>query len=231
METIIPPLIAGLFTLLVAILTERWRNRQLKTSGYLPKVDNQAAYEMAYRGTLHNLAGRRRECRVQTKTGKAWLREAAYLHRPSSRAGQNDAIDDIKSAVTASTMIAQDIHCDQHFLENEIRAKLQLRIGNRPAAQILQIRRDAIHAAELYQQIIQSQMRILSMIDRMQFIFGIALFGIGAFLLAMIPSAWSALSGLPPGALNVEWMFQFWVIYTVVSLGCMGGGIALLLGR
>ena len=232
MENIIPPVIAGIFTLLAAWLSERWRRRQLGTNGVTARVSNQAAYEMAYRGILHDMAGRRRKCRRQTRTGKAWLREASYQHGPSSRAGQNDAIADVKAAVIASSMIDQEIRCDELFLENAISAKLQERIGNRPAAQVTQIRRDAMQSAALYQQIIQSQMRRLNMISStVQFILGTSLFAVAALLLAMIPSSWAALNGLPPGVLASEWILQFKITYVVVSVGLLSGGIALLFAR
>ena len=61
-----------------------------------------------------------------------------------------------------------------------------------------------------------------------QFISGIALFGIGALLLVMIPSAWSTLNGLPPETLLAEWELQLKFIYIAVSVSFLGGGIALL---
>lgn len=232
MENIIPPIIAGIFTLLAPVFTEWWRRQQLKTDGVAPKVINPAAYEMAYRGTLHELAGRRRKCRRQAKTGKAWLREATYQHRPSARAGRNDAIDDVKMAVVASTMIDQVIHCDERFLESEMSGRLQVRIGSRPAAQILQSKHDARQAAELYQQAIQGQMRRLNMISSaVQLFFGVALFGTGAFLLAMIPSVWPAFNGLHPEVLTSEWVFQLKASYAAVGIASLSGGIALLLRR
>ena len=237
MENIIPSVIGGLFAIFAAILApilSDWlRRRQLgTTTGAAPKIINQAAYELAYRGTLHNLAGRRRRCRRQIRTGKAWLREAAYQHKPSSRAGWNDAIDDIRAVVIASTTISQDIHCDERFLESEIGAKLQARLGDRPVAQVLQIRRDALQSAALYQRIIQSQMRRLNMISStVQFVGGTILFGIGALLLAMIPSAWAFLNGLSPQDIAPGLMLQIRIIYVAASLGLLVGGIVLLFTR
>ena len=184
---------------------------------------------MAYRGRLHEQAGQSLKCREQVKVGKAWLRQAAYQHKTSARAGQNDAISDIKAAIIASTLIDPAIRCDQRFLESEINAKLQARIGNRPAAQILQTRRDAVQTAARYQRIIASQMRRLKMISSVAlFISGVALFGIGALLLVMIPSAWSTLNGVPPGTIVSEWALQLKVIHVAGGVSFLGVGIALL---
>lgn len=223
-------IIASFITLLTALVSRIGTGQQARTARATPRAIDQAAYEMAYRGRLHELAGQHRQCREQVKIGKMWLRQAADQDRPSARAGQNDAINDIKAAITASTVIGGGIRCDQHFLESEINGKLQARIGNRPAAQILQIRRDAVQTAALHQQIIASQMmRRLKMISSVaQFISGIALFGIGALLLVMIPSAWSTLNGLPPETLLAEWELQLKFIYIAVSVSFLGGGIALL---
>ena len=232
MENITPPVIGGLFAVFVAILSHWLRGRQLgTTTDATPKIINQAAYELAYRGTLHNLAGRCRKCRRQVRTGKAWLREAAYQHKPSSRAGCNDAIDDITAVVIASTTIGQDIRCDERFLESEIGAKLQARLGDRPVAQVLQIRRDALQSAALYQRIIQSQMRELNMISTVQFISGTILCGIGALLLAMIPSAWAFLNGLSSQDIAPGLVLQISIIYIAASLGLLVGGIVLLFTR
>lgn len=244
METIIAAVITGVFAIISAVIAAAfaaifrdWRRRwQLETTGDAPKVTNQAAYELAYRGTLHNLAGRRRKCRRkcdrQIKTGNDWLREAAYQHKPSSRAGWNDAIDDIMTAVIASTTIGPDIRCDEQFLESQISAKLQARFGNRPAAQVLQIRCDAIQSAALYQEIIPTQMRRLNMIiSTVQFLTGTILFGIGALLIAMIPSALALLNGLPPQDLTPDLMLRISIIYLAASFGLLIGGMVLMFTR
>lgn len=64
-----------------------------------------------------------------------------------------------------------------------------------------------------------------------QFILGTSLFAVAALLLAMIPSSWAALNGLPPGVLASEWILQFKITYVVVSVGLLSGGIALLFAR
>lgn len=232
MEIIIPPIIAGIFILLAPFITEWRRNLQLQTSGSLPRAANQAAYEMAYRGALHELAGRRLKCRQQTRTGKAWLRQAASQHRPSYRAGQKDAIDDVKMAVVSSTTINQVIHCDERFLESELSAKLQLRIGNRPTAQILQSQHDARQAAELYRQIIQAQMRRQTMIsDTLHLFVSAVLFGTGAFALAFIPSVWPAFNGFHPDVLTSGEVLQLKVVYVLFSSATLLSGFAMLLRR
>lgn len=232
MEIIIPPIIAGIFVLLAPFITEWRRNQQLKTSRSLPRAANQAAYEMAYRGTLHNLAGRRRKCRPQARTGQAWLRQATYQHRPSARAGQKDAIDDVKMAVVSSTTVDPVIHCDENFLESELSARLQLRIGNRPATQILQSQHDARQAAELYRQIIQAQMRRLTMFsDTLHLFVSVVIFGAGAFELAFIPSVWPELNGLHPEVLTSEGVLRLKVAYVTIGVGVLFAGIAMLLRR
>ena len=64
-----------------------------------------------------------------------------------------------------------------------------------------------------------------------QFILGASLFGVAALLLAMIPSSWAALNGVPPDVLASEWILQFKITYVVVSVGLLSGGIALLFAR
>lgn len=235
MEIIIAAVIAGVLAIISAfiagalapIFLDWWHRRRLETTGAAPKVTNQAAYELAYRGKLHNLAGRRRKCDRQIKTGNDWLREAAYQHKPSSRVGWNDAIDDIMTAVIASTAIGQDIRCDEQFLEIQISSKLCARFGNRPVAQVSQIRCDAMQSAALYQEIIQLQMRRLEMIHRtVRSRIGTIPFGIGAFLLAMIPSARTLLNGL-----SSDLILLISIIYVVVSIGLLIGGIVLLFTR
>ena len=61
-----------------------------------------------------------------------------------------------------------------------------------------------------------------------QFIGGIILFAAAALLFSMIPSTWAALNGLPPEILAPGWILQLKIIYAVVSVGFLGGGIALL---
>ena len=144
--------------LLLGALLGAWATQRLWSA--TPGQLNQTAYEMAYRGTLHNLAGRHIKSRQQAGNGTAWLREAAYLHKQSSRAGRDDATDDIKDAVIASTTtIGPAIRCDANFLERQISAKLQSRMGNRPATQSQQTLDDALQSAALYQQIMQRHMQ------------------------------------------------------------------------
>lgn len=229
MEILLEAIITIIVSVFGALLPKLWPGQQGGTARTMPRAVDRAAYEMAYRGMLHEQAGKLRKCRRRTETGKAWLRQAAYQHRKSARTGQNDAINDIKAAITASAMIDRGIRPDQRFLESEINAKLHTRIGNRPAAQILQTQCDAVQTAALYQRIITSQMRSLKMISSVaQYIGGVFLFTAAALLLVMIPRAWSTISGLPPETFAAEWLLPFWIIYAAVSLGFLGGGIALL---
>ena len=68
-------------------------------------------------------------------------------------------------------------------------------------------------------------------ISMVQFISGTILFGIGALLLAMIPSAWTFFNGLSSQDITPGLIFLISIIYVVVSLGLVGGGIVLLFTR
>ena len=149
-------IITGLFVLLAPFVA--WAAERRWPA--VPRQINQAAYEMAYRGMLHKLAGQRINSKGQIRNGKSWLSEAAYLDKRSSRIGQKDATDDIKEMLVASTdTVNPDMRWNAGFLDVQIRAKLQSRIGHRPVHQFRQTWHDATLSAEHYQGIIRSQMR------------------------------------------------------------------------
>ena len=69
------------------------------------------------------------------------------------------------------------------------------------------------------------------MISTVQFISGTILCGIGALLLAMIPSAWAFLNGLSSQDIAPGLVLQISIIYIAASLGLLVGGIVLLFTR
>ena len=224
LDIILSIILSPLATLLAAWLRAR------RASRGNPSSTNQVAYEMAYRGMLHSLAGQRIKSREQSRDGKAWLRQAAYTHRRSSHIGRNDAIDDIKEAVVASAItIGSDMRWDADFLERQIRARLESRMGCRPASQFRQTWSDAIQSAAFYQEAMRSQMRWQQMISNVaQFVGALALFAAAVFLITSAPGAWSALDRLPPDILAPERLLQLKILYSVVTAGFLGGGIGLL---
>ena len=191
---------------------------------------NRVAYELAYRGMLQNLAGRHINSKTQMRNGKAWLKHAAYLHKSSSRIGWNDAIDDIKEAIIASAIKAgPDLCCDNDFLQKQILARLESRIGSRPISQFQHTWSDAIQTADFYQGTIRTQMRRQKMIGNVaQFLGAIALFAAAVFLLGSAPTVWNALDRLPHDILAPERHLQLKIVYGVVVAGFLGGGFGLL---
>ena len=215
--TILAAFIIGGFALLVGLLTfvgERvWPTKSAP-------IDRNA-YETAYRGQLRELAGRQASKEL-TETGQAWLRRAAHQHRRSSRAGSNDAIGDIRSAVISSTTIGRDFRCDDRFLEQQIKVKILSRLGARPAAVTAEIICDAKRAAAFYQEIIPTQMRRLAMAR----IIGVTVLAVAVFLIVMAPATWSAISAMPHETLHPALQTQLKVAYALVIIGFLGSGIA-----
>ena len=226
---LITSIIGGVIVAVGTALLRAWSQRQEAVKAR-PKATNLTAYEMAYRGMLHELAGRRIKSKRQMRDGKAWLREATYTHKQSSIAGWNDAIDDMKEAVITSTnAVTPIIRCDANFLERQIRAKLQSRMGNRPVDQIQLTLNDAVRSAELYQQIIQSQMRMQEMISTVaRFTSAVALFAAAMFLLINAPGVWGALDSLTPYFLAHEWLLPLKITYCMATVGFLGGGFGVM---
>ena len=224
--TVIAAAITGAFILLAALAAWAVERRWPAT----PRQINQAAYEMAYRGMLHKLAGQRINSHGQIRNGEAWLSEAAYMDKRSSRIGQKDATDDIKEMLVASTdAVNPDMHWNASFLDEQIRAKLQSRIGRRSVPQFRDTWYDAMLSAARYQGIIRSQMRWQKMISNVsRFVGAIALLAVAAFLFSSGPGTWSALEQLSPETLPAERVFYLKIIYSIVTAAFFGGGVGLL---
>ena len=204
----------GLFTILPLVVERVWLTKSAPI--------DQDAYETAYRGRLRQLAGRQANSRYLTKIGLAWLQWATHQHRRSSRAGSNDAVGDIRSAVISSTTIGQSFRCDDRFLEQQIKVKVLSRIGARPAAITGEMIRDAKYAAAFYQGIIPTQIRRLVMAR----IVGAMVLAVALLLIALAPATWSAISALPHETLHPALQTQLKIAYTVVIIGFVGSGIA-----
>ena len=224
--TVIAAAITGAFILLAALAAWAVGRRWPAT----PRQINQAAYEMAYRGMLHKMAGQRINSHGQIRNGKAWLSEATYLDKRSSRVGWNDAIDDIKEVLVASTdAVNPDMHWNASFLDEQIRARLQYRIGHRSVPQFRHTWYDAMLSAAHYQGIIRSQMRWQKMISNVsRFVGAIALLAVAVFLISSAPGTWSALEQLSPEILPAERVFYLKIIYSIVTAAFFGGGVGLL---
>ena len=180
------------------------------------------AYETAYRGQLRQLAGRHANSRDLAETGHAWLQWATHQHRRSSRAGSNDAIGDIRSAVISSTTIGRNFRCDDQFLEQQIKVKVLSRLGARPTAVTGEIICDARYAAAFYQQVIPKQMRRLVMA---RFV-ATMMFAVVLLLIAIAPATWSAINAVPHETLHPALQTQLKIAYAVVTIGFLGSGIA-----
>ena len=230
-DIIIPAATAFVATLIAGLLSAWLQVRWSRENS--PNAINRAAYELAYRGTLRNLTGRQIKSRKQAEKGTVWLKEARYLHRRSAQAGENDAVNDIREAVVASTIAVDPVMpWDPAFLEQQIRTKLEFRFGNRPVPQFRETWSDAIQSAAFYQQIIQAHMRWQRMISTVaQFVGAIALFAAAVFLISSAPSIWMALDKLPHDVLAPERILQLKILYSVITAGFLGGGIALMAVR
>ena len=224
-------IILNFVTTLVATWPVAWWELRVAARNSRPSVANRAAYEMAYRGMLHKLAGQHTNSPKQIKDGKIWLAQAAYMHKHSSRTGLNDAIDDIKEALTASIVAVDPVmQWDPAFLVQQMRGKLGNRMGNaRPASQFREMMSDAIHSASFYREVIQTQMRRRRMIGNLaQSVGAIVMFAAAVFLISSTYEVWSALDRLPPDILAPERLLQLKILYSVVTAGFLGGGIGLL---
>ena len=219
---------------LVATWPVAWWQLRVAARDSRPSVANRAAYEMAYRGMLHNLAGQHINSPKQIKDGKIWLAQAAYMHKHSSRIGWNDAIDDIKEVLIASIVAVDPVmQWDPAFLVQQMRGKLGNRMGNdRPASQFREMMFDAIHSASFYREVVQAQIRRRRMIGNLaQSVGAIIMFAAAVLLIASAPGVWMAINELPPEVLAAEWQLHIKMIYIGVTAGFLGGGIALMAVR
>ena len=219
--TVIAAIIVGVFSL-PSVLLGAWALHRLWPA--VPSRPNQAAYEMAYRGRLRELAGRYAKSRRLIREGRAWLRAASYEHRRSSKAGSDDATDDIKSLVTSSATIDGDFHCDLHFLKRQISARIHSRLGDRPPTQTREVMNDAVRSAAFYQKVIPAQMRRLVMA---QFIAAIVL-AAGVALMLVAPVTWPALSAVPHDIIDPTFQLFIKVTYAAVTIGFLSSGIGIL---
>ena len=247
MEVVVA-IVTGVFTLAAAILSA-WLAPRLQRTGRGDHQEiNCAAYEMAYRGTLHQLAARykwnardksatrrelatkRKAFRLQEKAGRAWVMVAGFQHKRSSRAGVDDAINDIKSAVLAAAGIDSEFRADHNFVERYIGEKLQTRLGHRPAHQIIQTQEDAALVAKFFQEDFQGQMRRLLMGYSIgQWLGALVLFATAGVMTALAPSVWSGLNELSPALLSPDLLVSIKILYVAVVTGFVGGSISLLL--
>ena len=241
-------IITGAFTLAAAVLSA-WLAPRLQGTGTGDRQKiNRTAYEMAYRGTLHQLAARhkwnvrdksatrrelaakRKALRLQEKEGRAWVMVAGFQHKRSSRAGVNDAVNDIKSAVLAAAGIDSEFRADHNFVEQCIGEKLQTRLGNRPAHQILQTQEDAVQTAKFFQEVFQGQMRRLLMGYSIgQWLGALVLFAAAGVMATLAPSVWSGLNDLSPALLSHDLLISIKILYVTVVVGFVGGSVSLLL--
>ena len=209
---------------------------------------NRAAYELAYRGTLHRIAAEykwktrnksspkieqnvlRKMLRSQEKAGKDWVMVAGFQHKSSSRAAFNDAIDDIKSAVISAAEINIQVRLDDNFLDKLVGKTLQSRLGGRPVGQVLQTQEDAAEVAKHFQEVFQRQMRRISMGYVIgQWLGALALFAAAGVMATVAPSLWSGLNGLSPELLSADLLTSIKILYVAVVTGFVGGAISLLL--
>ena len=244
-------LIGGAFTIAGAILGA-WlapRFQRLRTGEH--REINPAAYELAYRGTLHRLAAeyqwqsrdktrpkgeqnaKRKTLRSRERAGKAWVLIAGFQDKRSSRVAVNDAIDDVKIAVVSATEIDSEVRPDDNFLGTLVSERLQTRLGRRPVLQVIQTQEDAVVVARFFQEVFQRQMRRLTMGYSIgQWLGALILFAAAGVMATLAPSLWSGLNALSPDPISGDLLTSIKILYVAIVVGFVGGAISLfLLGR